>query len=253
MESRNDPSLVAAYLSKLLNLPIDKSSRVRLSSAQRIRLFNWLKSSNYQFDVGLLNAEFSVEMLCESTRLAEGGPASSGEAESGEIKDFDLHPSAIGIDIQSVSELFPAGLSSDPKSDLDLLEIFTLKELSYAQSKLSPQDTLTGIFAAKEAIIKCGKNFERLTDIEILPNEAGMPASPGFAISISHSRDFAVAVATHSGNTVIKEGYSSAKNLDSDINIEKVERFGLGGILLLTCIVIAVFFLIGRYLLYCTP
>lgn len=232
-----DSSLVAAYLSRLLNLEVDKSTRLRLSSAQKIRLFNWLKSNNYKFDVGLLNTEFSVDMLCGSKRLIGDDLSVLGAAETNQIKTIHVHSSIIGMDIQSVSELFPTGLSSDPKSDLDLLGIFTLKELSYAQSKLNPQDTLTGIFAAKEAVIKCGKEFETLSDIEVLPNEAGIPSTSGYAISISHSRDFAVAVAIPVGNIDIQDNHMISQSLDSDTNIKKVDRSRAATILFLTCIV----------------
>jgi hypothetical protein len=93
-------------------------------------------------------------------------------------------------------ELFPLGLPSDPKDDPELLALYTFKELSYAQSKPNPLQTLAGLFSAKEAIIKCSKQKKNFADIEILPDENGRPYTPDFLISISHSVDYVVAIAT---------------------------------------------------------
>jgi len=65
-------------------------------------------------------------------------------------------------------------LPTDPKTDNRLLTTFTSKELSYAQSKGCPSQTLIGIFAAKEAVQKCTQYKIKLTDIEILPDEKNL-------------------------------------------------------------------------------
>ena len=104
---------------------------------------------------------------------------------------------AVGIDIQLIAELFPSK-SNDMKSDPELLRIFSPREIAFAETNRQPIDTLAGIFAAKEAIIKAGHsgiNTNDLSSIEITHNEDGKPEFSGYALSISHSGEYAVAIA----------------------------------------------------------
>lgn len=192
-------NLAINYFSKLLNSAIDENTVIKLSSGQSARAFVWLKANNLGInDDQKLSSGFSVNDLLGIT----GDLKSSSSIEpkqdihSADIQILALGTSAsIGVDIQSVSELFPEGLSDDPKSDPELLAIYTLKELSYAQSRLDPAQTLTGLFAAKEAILKCAQKEINLTNIEILPDPMGRPIINGFLVSISHSLEYAVAIA----------------------------------------------------------
>lgn len=198
-------NLVAEYLGRLLNKSIATDSRVRLSSAQKSRFHAWLKSNNLRFNEELIGAEFSVgsivgagghipsilndEVTIKTPDLSDGLEVSS---------DVSVISNGIGIDIQRISELFPCGLPTDMKADESLTKIFTLKELSYAETKGSSPETLTGIFAAKEAIQKIGGTgaaIPELMSLEILPDLAGKPTCKGFALSISHSGEYAVAIA----------------------------------------------------------
>ena len=189
-------NLAKEYFSKLLNTSVEETTAIRLSSSQSARAHAWLKSNNINFDNLSLRGGFTIKQLI-------GGVKSEFvklNTNSNEIKHVtsELHNhinSYIGVDIQSICELFPNGLPMDPKSDNELLGMFTIKELSYAQSKGHPLQTLTGIFAAKEATLKCTQNKFNLTDIEILPDQNGKPSLEGFSISISHSQDYAVAIA----------------------------------------------------------
>lgn len=117
------------------------------------------------------------------------GQASWGVASTSNI-------SGVGVDIQQISELFPEQTIS-PKSDATLTAIFSLQELSYAEGADNSRQTLAGIFAAKEAIIKSDSSVANtdLRAIEVLPNDYGVPAHEGYLLSISHSGDFAVAIA----------------------------------------------------------
>ena len=86
---------------------------------------------------------------------------------------------------------------SDLKSEESILKIFALKEIAYAENKPDPYMTLTGIFCAKEAIIKAseGLNNIMLRDLELVFSKEGEPKFDGFEVSISHSLDFAISVA----------------------------------------------------------
>lgn len=129
----------------------------------------------------------------------------------------------VGIDIQRINELFPDGLPIGPKSDPELTSIFTMIELSYAQTKNNPIETLTGIFCVKEAIIKCSNINLKFTDIQVLNDKDNKPTVAGYLISISHSSEFLIAIAVSmllKGND--KENLTKGDQLEE--KIKKLER-----------------------------
>jgi len=91
--------------------------------------------------------------------------------------------------------------------------ILTPREYEIARSRPNPVPFVAGRFAAKEAVVKClglGLRGFKWQDMEILPDQLGRPVltlSPRLAelarrqgigsirISISHSRDYALAMA----------------------------------------------------------
>lgn len=185
------------YLGKLLNQSIDVRTVLRLSSAQRARFQAWLSQQGVSIDDTVLTGEFSLERLLDGSghQAARGAPPVVR-------KEADvLSPTGltVGIDIQHIGELFQSSNSNDFKSDAELTRIFTLRELSYAQSSTVPMDTLAGIFSAKEAVRKCwggpALSQEEFRAIEILPDRDGKPTASGFELSIAHSGGLAVAVA----------------------------------------------------------
>lgn len=193
-------NLAKAYFSKLLNTAVDENTVITLSSGQGARALAWLETNNISIDNLQLSSGFTLNQLNGNKENPKNKLKVSAEVNSAtncsNLAAFDKI--SIGIDIQSISELFPHGMPLDPKSDNELLGIYTLKELSYAESKGNPTETLTGLFAAKEAIQKCSDHEIKLTSIEILPDPRGKPCTAGYSVSISHSRDYALAVATPS-------------------------------------------------------
>ena len=186
---------ILEYFSGLLNKPVDGSAFLALSSAQRVRVYAWLTERNIIFNEDLLNQQFTVNELINKTLPLVDLGALNLNPTSHESKVNFSSSLNVGIDIQEVKELFPHKLPPDPKSDAELLKIFTLNELSYAQSKHDPEVTLTGIFSAKEAIQKASNIKLILGDIEVLPDENGRPFHKGYALSISHSGGYAIAMA----------------------------------------------------------
>lgn len=182
------------YLAKLLNRPMSDEVEIILSSAQKSRVHGWLVENNIPFDELALAGKFNVNKLLFGV---SGGsvplPPSGGFIST--LAKLNGDNLQIGIDMQIVSELFPEGLSFDPKVDPGLTQIFTVKELSYAQSKSDPKVTLAGIFCAKEAILKASNAAINFKEIEVLPDETDKPMYKGFALSISHSGDYAIAIA----------------------------------------------------------
>lgn len=203
------------YFSNLLNKPVDGDTFLTLSSAQRVRVHAWLVERNIIFNEALLNQKFTVfDLTNKSSNLINLPLPNSNSTQDKFLNDWPGSLN-VGIDIQEVKELFPQRLLPDPKSDAELLRIFTLNEISYAQSKHEPEITLTGIFAAKEALQKAGNTKHSLSDIEVLPDKNGRPIHEGYALSISHSGDYAVAIALQNQNQRTQElDGSSAPDLE---------------------------------------
>lgn len=110
-----------------------------------------------------------------------------------------------GVDIVAVAriEKILAG-----KRDIFLKKIFTRKEIRYIEGKNYSGETISGLFAGKEAISKAlgtGIGSIGWQDMEILHDELGRPQvrisdeilsrhrMNSLEISISHERDYAIA------------------------------------------------------------
>ena len=110
---------------------------------------------------------------------------------------------SVSIDIQFINEI-PSDIFS--MKNLEFRKnIFTEKEILYASLKSSPRQTMAGIWAAKECIKKLSKKFLNLNFCEIEINYdydnkpfvivQGEQKNKEIFISISHSNDYAVAIA----------------------------------------------------------
>lgn len=104
----------------------------------------------------------------------------------------------IGTDIESVNR-FKRLLSERPTI---LKTFFSDAEFNYALGKANPAQTLTGIWCAKEALVKAMSDHVLLDirAIHIAYSDSGAPkvmSINGFniKISISHTKDYATAVA----------------------------------------------------------
>jgi hypothetical protein len=127
-------NLAINYFSKLLNSSVNENTLISLSSGQSARAFAWLKANNISFNDQRLSSKFSINDLLGGTENLKSSSSTQPKQEihSSNIQTRSLGTSfSIGVDIQSISELFPEGLLGDPKSDPELLGIYTLKELSY--------------------------------------------------------------------------------------------------------------------------
>jgi phosphopantetheine--protein transferase-like protein len=193
------PQGLAEYLARLLGRPIEIDTLVKLSSGQQARVAAWLAERGF-------TGERTRESLSSPFRPAallgdEGGtpkaPAPAIVAGTKAATYGAPSDPRIGIDIQRIDELFAPSDAFDPKASTELKAIFTPREISYAQSRAEPFDTLAGLFAAKEALRKCHPSLlsRALPELEVLPDMAGRPEFPGFSVSISHSGGFAIAVA----------------------------------------------------------
>jgi phosphopantetheinyl transferase (holo-ACP synthase) len=194
----------ATYLGRLLGRPVAVEDWVRLTSGQQARAGGWLAERGV--DLPTLRVQLSASF--QPAALLGNGVASNTAPFAAALprqQSFDGSAGnlQIGVDIQSVNELFPTGATTDLKTSAEVTAIFTLREISYAQSRPSPLETLTGLFAAKEALRKCSMQLLAfpLLELEVLPDASGRPRFPGFSLSISHSGGFAIAVAASIGNS----------------------------------------------------
>ncbi len=172
----SDPKAAQEFLTRLTGR--EGARPADLSSAQRARFLAWCAANRVNPDT-LDTASASAPAAPAPRPAATGARAAFG---------------AIGTDIQDIDELFPEEIA-DLKSAPDLAGIFTQKELAYAESRPDPYATLAGLFAAKEAIVKCDGAERPLASIEITHEETGKPVTEGYLISISHTKRTAFAVA----------------------------------------------------------
>ncbi len=193
----------AEFLGTLLNRPLTAATPLRLSSAQRARFNAWLHERGIQVQDQRLSGEFTIaELIGEGA--AASAPAPEATSPLPATAASAMLPIEVGLDIQSVAELTDGINLLDLKGDSQMTRLFTASELSYAQARPSPAETVAGLFAAKEAIRKSmgGPAWtpEQFRGIEVLPDEGGRPTFPGFAVSISHSGGMAAAIACRSND-----------------------------------------------------
>lgn len=201
---------VLKYLSALLNRQLVSESGITLTSGQRARLLSWLRDAGaYSREISqCVERPFTTIALCAllgEAGSSEGGERGISKAETG--LGYARGVGGIGIDIQKIDELVPHEDAFDFRSSAEYSNIFSDREISYACAKQRPRETLAGLFAAKEAIVKAdgGKAGVRLCEIEILPGLGGEPTHAGFELSVSHSGDYAIAVALRVPGRVASE------------------------------------------------
>lgn len=82
-----------------------------------------------------------------------------------------------------------------------IFSIFSEQEYSYCRNKKNVLQSMGGIYAAKEAVIKCFGKGVTMKDINILHEDSGKPYAQikGFkekvSVSISHDAEYSVAFA----------------------------------------------------------
>jgi len=110
----------------------------------------------------------------------------------------------IGNDIEQVSR-FKEIIANKPQL---LSKIFHKSELDYAMNKKNPDQSLAGIWCAKEAVLKAFGEIADLTPrcIEVTRKQSGMPICKlinenikifdfNISVSISHTKEYASASA----------------------------------------------------------
>jgi holo-[acyl-carrier protein] synthase len=97
----------------------------------------------------------------------------------------------IGIDLQLIDDM---PFCKDYWDDSFYNDKFTKSEIAYCLNKSNNRQSFAGIYATKEALIKCNNSIS-WEDIEIKHDLQGRPIFYDYAISISHSGNYVVSVA----------------------------------------------------------
>ena len=90
-------------------------------------------------------------------------------------------------------------IAHDFRKESFYTENFTAGEMAYCILQADPYASFTGLFAAKEAILKASftqYSTRPFNTIEISHSPEGRPLHDGFRLSISHAGNMAVAVAS---------------------------------------------------------
>ncbi len=146
----------------------------------------------------------------------------------------------IGIDIQLISDL---PQTDDYWEDEFYKTKFTKEEIGYCLTRKNPVMSFAGIYACKEAIIKCNQVVD-VSQINILHDPNNKPVFANFNLSISHSGDYAIAIAVFDSNSSSKplNNIKQENSLISESNTDADKQ--QNGIKILIILVIAIVFYI---------
>jgi phosphopantetheinyl transferase (holo-ACP synthase) len=209
MDGNNLSNEAVNFFNRLTGLEGSNIDISKLTSAQRAKFLSWCSNNNIDW-VTLKNSKDSIDFPAH---------LKSTQHLSTDYKNIDSNfpDFNFGIDIQFVNELFETQ-TIDIKSDISFAGIYTPREIAYADLCKNKFETLTGIFAAKEAIIKAsGAKFKGLlSEIEIDYDEIGAPIYSGHRLSISHSNGIAVALAIKSSNSLSIKSQKNPQVINSN-------------------------------------
>jgi phosphopantetheine--protein transferase-like protein len=195
-----------AYVSRMTGEQVAAGTQVILSSTQRVQLIGWLNAQGVTADINRFKSNLiSVDQLLAIAAGSDVPDAPAGAAEKPirkaplASKKYSVGAApqmlGVGIDIQPVDAMPEA---SDYRTDSFYKGNFSPRELAHCIEKGSPRESLAGIWAAKEALLKAGAASRpangALGEIEISYDAAGAPRYPNCLISISHAAGVAVAV-----------------------------------------------------------
>ena len=174
------------------------SEKIKITSAKKAALESLCKKNDVYLNLSALRDGRNV-LECQNKDYKPESDLivdlSNNDIEDSHNLNFDIE---IGCDIQSIDE-FKKLITNNNLSKCSFIKnIFTKNEILEAHEKANPIESLCGIFAAKEAIVKTGKS-DNLYEIEVnyLKNK---PFVKGFSISISHSNEYVMAVAATNKN-----------------------------------------------------
>jgi phosphopantetheine--protein transferase-like protein len=111
-------------------------------------------------------------------------------------------PLNIGIDIEEIASM---PVVDDFREDAFYTMNFSPQEIAYCILQQNPYASFSGLFAAKEAIVKADNGYMRLpfNSIHIEHSPEGKPVHHAFQLSVTHTDILAIAVALQFNNEVL--------------------------------------------------
>jgi phosphopantetheinyl transferase (holo-ACP synthase) len=185
---------IIEFLSNLLNTPLNDKEAITLTSAQQARFLSWSDRNGIAIEPKSLQVAFTLTDLFENSAGQSFHQIKSTHVEKN-YNSRNKSNSRVGIDIQSISEMFPVSMELDY---LELTLLYTSYELEYSKNSNEPKSTLAGLFSLKESLIKAGAGHSDYLDLEITHTVDGLPVFYGYEVSISHSGDFVTSIAIRS-------------------------------------------------------
>ncbi|HVS95265.1 MAG TPA: 4'-phosphopantetheinyl transferase superfamily protein [Puia sp.] len=163
-------------------------------------------------DEGVRIGDYSAVKVFGDLFTAEITPGAGIEVDPG-IRETRMTPptagtAGIGIDIEDIASL---PKTTDFRKEEFYKMNFSPEEIAYCILREDPYASFTGLFAAKEAIVKAGgvPDGRSFDTIRIAHSAEGQPIYPGYALSIAHSAGLAVAVAVRSPDSA-RENFLAA-------------------------------------------
>jgi phosphopantetheine--protein transferase-like protein len=184
---------LASYLQRLTGNPVDQHSLLRLSSAQRAALTSWLRREGIPYAAAALSLPaFTISDLLEPGGEIVPKPAANRTPPAASRSRSLVSRLRVGIDMEQTSSL-PDAL--DYREHEFYRDNFTPAEIAYCLQRSDAKNSLCGLWAAKEAIIKAlGDDAGEPRTLEIGHDASGKPTCLLGELSISHSGDFCIAV-----------------------------------------------------------
>jgi phosphopantetheine--protein transferase-like protein len=120
---------------------------------------------------------------------------------------------SIGIDIEEIANFDAV---DNYKDDSFYKNNFSIEEMDYCISKTDTRRSFAGLFSLKEAIIKADNSYKKIpfNKIEIKHTKSGGPIFNQFSISLSHSDNYVVAVASKLSDSIINNKESHLLELE---------------------------------------
>ncbi len=192
VDTRSAGAVVVDYFARLAGPEVTLETPLQLSSAKIGAAESWLRRQAIAYDRWVLaSGRYTHTQLRAASGAADAPPLTREPAV--------FHPQAngpgVGIDIEAKASLPD---TDDYRSHPFYVDNFTDRELSHCLERGDAKESLTGLWAAKEAIRKLQGGpglVTSLKTLEIAHDPSGRPLYPGVALSISHAGEFAVAVA----------------------------------------------------------
>jgi phosphopantetheinyl transferase (holo-ACP synthase) len=182
------------FLSNLLNSALSDDEELYLTSAQRARFLSWCDRNAIKLELKQLQGKFRIVDLNMEISGGHSSSKNNSYISSGNLGLANTK-SRVGIDIQSINEMFPLSTEIDYSQ---ISSIYSIYEIDFSKSSNNPRATLAGLFSLKESLLKAGVTPASYVEIEITHTADGAPIFYGYEVSISHSGDFVTSIAMRS-------------------------------------------------------